>query len=258
MVVHGGTTTRALSEDLRRRIIVAREAGAVSGPSPHGHWQPSTFIAALRVEGLAAPFLIEGAVNTEVFTAYLQQVLCPELQLREGDLVILDNHSTYKTASVAELISARGASVRYLPPYSPDLNPIELAFAKLKAHLRQAAARTLNDLQLALAQSLKIQPHPLPGLLPSCPIRDKLNQKCSKIRRAFNAHRRNRPQTRLTVTSVKSSRCSSPPLKRWTFSRMPSLTSRAPRVCSVRTTSARRLPENSFSSSLGASVTPSV
>lgn len=123
------------------------------GTIPHGHWQTSTFIAALRLEGLAAPFLIEGAVNTEVFTAYLQQVLCPEL--REGDIVILDNLSTHKTASVATLISARGASVRYLPPYSPDLNPIELAFAKLKAHLRQAAARTLNDLQLALAQSLK-------------------------------------------------------------------------------------------------------
>jgi transposase len=123
------------------------------GTIPHGHWQTSTFIAALRLEGLAAPFLIEGAVNTEVFTAYLQQVLGPEL--REGDIVILDNLSTHKTAGVSALISARGASVRYLPPYSPDLNPIELAFAKLKAHLRQAAARTLNDLQHALAQSLK-------------------------------------------------------------------------------------------------------
>ena len=122
------------------------------GAVPHGHWQTSTFIAALRVGGLAAPFLIEGAVNAEVFTAYLRQVLCPEL--RAGDIVILDNLSTHKISSVAELISARGASVRYLPAYSPDLNPIELAFAKLKAHLRQAAARTRDDLQHAVAQGL--------------------------------------------------------------------------------------------------------
>ena len=119
---------------------------------PHGHWQSSTFIAALRAESLTAPFLIEGAVNAEVFTAYLEQVLCPEL--RAGDVVILDNLSTHKIPGVATLIAARGASVRYLPPYSPDLNPIEMAFAKLKAHLRQAAARTLDDLQYALAHSL--------------------------------------------------------------------------------------------------------
>ena len=122
------------------------------GHVPHGHWQTSTFIAALRAESITAPFLIEGAVNAEVFTAYLQEVLCPEL--RAGDVVILDNLSTHKIPSVAGLIAARGASVRYLPPYSPDLNPIEMAFAKLKANLRQAAARTLDELQGAVAQSL--------------------------------------------------------------------------------------------------------
>ncbi len=119
---------------------------------PHGHWQSSTFIAALRAESITAPFLIEGAVNAEVFSAYLQQVLCPEL--RAGDVVILDNLSTHKIPSVAALIGGCGASVRYLPPYSPDLNPIEMAFAKLKAHLRQAAARTLADLQDALTHTL--------------------------------------------------------------------------------------------------------
>jgi transposase len=119
---------------------------------PHGHWQTSTFIAALRCDGLGAPFLIEGAVNAEVFTAYLQAVLCPEL--KQGDIVILDNLSTHKVPAVAKLISAQGATVRYLPAYSPDLNPIEMAFAKLKAQLRQAAARTLSDLQLALVHSL--------------------------------------------------------------------------------------------------------
>jgi transposase len=119
---------------------------------PHGHWQSSTFIAALRLEGLAAPFLIEGAVDAEVFTAYLQHVLCPEL--RGGDIVILDNLSTHKMQQVGALIASHGAEVRYLPPYSPDLNPIEMAFAKLKAHLRQTAARTLEDLQTAVVEAL--------------------------------------------------------------------------------------------------------
>ena len=119
---------------------------------PHGHWQSSTFIAALRHDSIAAPFLVDGPVDADVFTAYLEQVLCP--QLREGDTLILDNLSTHKISNVTRLLSVRGASVRYLPPYSPDLNPIELAFAKLKAHLRQAAARTLEDLLDAVATAL--------------------------------------------------------------------------------------------------------
>ena len=119
---------------------------------PHGHWQSSTFIAALRHDRIDAPFLIEGPVDAEVFTAYLEQVLCP--QLRAGDTLILDNLSTHKIQNVSRLLSAQGVGVRYLPPYSPDLNPIELAFAKLKAHLRQAAARTLDELYSALAASL--------------------------------------------------------------------------------------------------------
>jgi len=119
---------------------------------PHGHWQSSTFIAALRHEGIAAPFLVEGAVDAEVFTVYLEQVLCP--QLRAGDTLILDNLSTHKIQNAARLLSARGVGLRYLPPYSPDLNPIEQAFAKLKAHLRQAAARTLEDLNLAVGAAL--------------------------------------------------------------------------------------------------------
>jgi transposase len=120
---------------------------------PHGHWQSSTFLAALRHDQITAPFFVEGAVDAEVFTAYLQHVLCPELQ--PDDVVILDNLATHKIAAVEKLIRARGASVRYLPAYSPDLNPIEQAFAKLKAHLRQAAARTLDDLTLALAKALQ-------------------------------------------------------------------------------------------------------
>lgn len=122
------------------------------GVVPHGHWQSSTFIAALRHEGIAAPFLVEGPVDAEVFTAYLEQVLGPEL--RAGDTLILDNLATHKIQNVNRLLSARGVGLRYLPPYSPDLNPIEQAFAKLKARLRQASARTLEDLQSALATAL--------------------------------------------------------------------------------------------------------
>ena len=119
---------------------------------PHGHWQTSTFIAALRHDQLAAPFLVEGPVDAEVFTVYLQQVLCPCLQ--PGDTLILDNLATHKIHGVEQLLWAKGIRLRYLPPYSPDLNPIELAFAKLKARLRQAAARTLDELLSAVATSL--------------------------------------------------------------------------------------------------------
>lgn len=119
---------------------------------PHGHWQSSTFIAALRHERIEAPFLVDGPVDAEVFTVYLQQVLWPCLQ--PGDTLILDNLATHKIQSVGQILSDRGVGLRYLPPYSPDLNPIELAFAKLKAQLRQAAARTLAELQSAVASSL--------------------------------------------------------------------------------------------------------
>jgi transposase len=122
------------------------------GAVPHGHWQTSTFIAALRHDRIDAPFLIEGSANMEVFAAYVGRVLCPELA--PGDVVILDNLCIHKTPTITRLIAAQGASVRYLPPYSPDLNPIEQAFAKLKSHLRKAAARTLKDLQVAVASSL--------------------------------------------------------------------------------------------------------
>lgn len=122
------------------------------GLVPHGHWRTTTFIAALRWDRLEAPFLIEGSANIEVFVAYVDHVLCPELH--DGDEVILDNLCIHKTPKVAKLITARGARVRFLPPYSPDLNPIEQAFAKLKSHLRAAVARTLDELQAATATAL--------------------------------------------------------------------------------------------------------
>ena len=121
---------------------------------PHGHWQSSTFIAALRVNSITAPFLIEGAVNAEVFTAYLQQVLCPELHA--GDVVVLDNLAVHKQPEVRSAIEAAGAHLRFLPPYSPDFNPIEQAFAKLKAFLRRARPRTFDQVLVLVAAALHL------------------------------------------------------------------------------------------------------
>lgn len=119
---------------------------------PHGHWQSATFLAALRCDRLCAPLLLDGPMDGAMFLAYLREVLAPEL--RAGDLVICDNLSSHKVAGVAEALAACGAELHYLPAYSPDLNPIELAFAKFKAHLRQAAARTWRRLLRATATAL--------------------------------------------------------------------------------------------------------
>jgi transposase len=115
---------------------------------PHGHWKTSTFVAGLRIGGLTAPLVVDGAMNGDIFRAYVEQVLAPTL--RPGDIVILDNLASHKVAGVREAIEANGASIVYLPPYSPDLNPIEQAFAKLKALLRKIAARTVSRLWDAL------------------------------------------------------------------------------------------------------------
>jgi transposase len=107
---------------------------------PHGHWKTSTFVAGLRTGGLTAPLVVDGAMTGDIFRAYVEQVLAPTLA--PGDTVILDNLSSHKVAGIRDVIEARGANLIYLPPYSPDLNPIEQAFAKLKALLRKKAART--------------------------------------------------------------------------------------------------------------------
>jgi transposase len=112
--------------------------------APHGHWKTVTFIAGLRHDRMVAPFVIEGAMNGEIFRAYIEQCLAPTLE--PGDIVVLDNVSTHKVNGVAEAIEAAGATLRYLPQYSPDLNPIEQAFSKLKALLRKAAERTVQAL----------------------------------------------------------------------------------------------------------------
>jgi transposase len=111
---------------------------------PHGHRKTTTLVAGLRLTGMVAPMVLEGPINGEWFKAYVTQVLAPGL--RRGDIVIMDNLSSHKQAEVRELIEAAGATLLFLPPYSPDLNPIEKAFARLKAMLRKAAERTVSGL----------------------------------------------------------------------------------------------------------------
>ena len=119
---------------------------------PHGHWKTTTFLAALRTTGLTAPLVIDGALNGTVFLAYVRQQLVPTL--RAGDIVVLDNLSAHKVAGVREAIEAAGARVLYLPPYSPDLNPIETVFAKFKHLLRKAGERTIEALWNACGRLL--------------------------------------------------------------------------------------------------------
>ena len=119
---------------------------------PWGHWKTTTFVAGLRRDGLTAPMLLDGPMNGVAFRAYVEQVLAPSL--RPGDIVVMDNLPSHKVAGVRQAIKAAGAFLLYLPPYSPDLNPIELAFSKLKALLRKVAARTIEDLWQAIATLL--------------------------------------------------------------------------------------------------------
>ena len=114
------------------------------GYAPHGDWKTITFVAGLRHRAMVAPFVIEGAMNGPMFLAYVQQCLAPTL--KRGDIVVMDNLPVHKVAGVEEAIEAAGATLLYLPTYSPDLNPIELAFSKLKAHLRKAAEHTIPRL----------------------------------------------------------------------------------------------------------------
>jgi transposase len=121
---------------------------------PHGHWKTTTFIAGLRNSGIVAPFVIDCPVNRLVFETWVERVLVPEL--RPADIVVLDNLSSHKGPRVRDLIEAAGAELRYLPPYSPDFNPIENAFAKLKALLRKEAARTIEALWTAIGRLIDL------------------------------------------------------------------------------------------------------
>ena len=134
--------TRVRGRALRGQRLVASV--------PHGHWKTTTFIGALRRTGLTAPAVFDGAINGQSFLAYVEQILVPTL--KSGDIVILDNLSSHKVTGVREAINAAGAELRFLPPYSPDLNPIKQVFAKLKALLRKTAARTVEALWTAIGQ----------------------------------------------------------------------------------------------------------
>ena len=140
------TTTMA------RRHGRARRGQRLVAAVPHGHWKTSTFLAALRHDRITAPGVFDGAINGERVRAYVEQALAPTLG--PGDIVIMDNRGAHKVAGVREAIQARGAHLLYLPPYSPDLNPIEQVFAKLETLLRTAAKRTVAALWHALGQAL--------------------------------------------------------------------------------------------------------
>lgn len=120
---------------------------------PHGHWKTTTVTAGLRLGGIAAPMVLDGPMNGEAFKAYVDQVLVPELA--SGDIVVMDNLPAHKITGIREAIEAAGATLLYLPPYSPDFNPIEMAFAKFKALLRAAATRTIPDLWDAVANAIE-------------------------------------------------------------------------------------------------------
>ena len=120
---------------------------------PHGHWKTLTLVAALRFNGLTAPYVIDGAMDGPSFLAYVEKILTPTL--RKGDIVFMDNLRTHKIDGVRQAVEAIGAKVRYLPAYSPDLKPIEMAFSKLKTALRKGAARTVTTLMKLIGKLIK-------------------------------------------------------------------------------------------------------
>lgn len=142
-----GTSTKMVRTHGR-----CRRGQRLIGRAPFGHWKTTTFTAGLRCDGLVAPFVLDGPMNGEAFLVYVRTILAPSLSA--GDIVVIDNLPAHKVAGVRAAIEARGAFLRYLPPYSPDLNPIEMAFAKLKSLLRKAAARTRDSLWDAIANVL--------------------------------------------------------------------------------------------------------
>jgi transposase len=130
----------------------ARRGERLRAAIPHAHWKTTTFIAGLRSTGMVAPMVLDGPINSAAFQAYVEQVLVPEL--RPGDTVIMDNLASHKGPAVRTAIEAAGARLLYLPPYSPDFNPIENAFAKLKALLRKAAERSIQSLWSAIGAAV--------------------------------------------------------------------------------------------------------
>jgi transposase len=143
----------AVSNTITRLYGRAPEGERLVQKVPHGNWKTTTFIAALRYDRVTAPFVLEGAMNGEMFLAYVEQILAPTLN--KCDIVFMDNVSVHKVAGVREAIEARGATLFYLPPYSPDFNPIEQFFSKLKAILRKAATTSITSLWAVVGSCLK-------------------------------------------------------------------------------------------------------
>jgi transposase len=140
------------STAMARRYGRAPRGQRLRAGVPYGHWKTTTFVAGLRLTGMVAPLVLDGPINRNAFETYIAKVLVPEL--RPGDVVIMDNLSSHKGSNVRAMIEAARASLLYLPPYSPDFNPIENAFAKLKALMRKAAQRTLEGLWTAIGRFL--------------------------------------------------------------------------------------------------------
>jgi transposase len=138
----------AVTTNMARLRGRAPRGERVIGRVPLGEWKTITYVAALRHNGLTAPMVIEGPMTGEVFRAYVEQCLVPTL--RRNDIVVMDNLRAHKVAGIEEAIERAGASARYLPKYSPDLNPIELVYSKFKDHLRKAAERTVAGLRRAI------------------------------------------------------------------------------------------------------------
>ena len=139
---------------MARRYGRCRRGERLRVSVPHGHWKTTTFVGALTLRGFIAPFVIDGPINRLAFETYVGCVLVPEL--RRGDIVVMDNLPGHKGPRVRQLIEAAGAKLFYLPPYSPDFNPIENAFAKLKALLRKAAERTVDGLWTTIGKLIDL------------------------------------------------------------------------------------------------------
>jgi len=141
-----------VTTEMTRRYGRAPQGERVCEGTPGGHWRTLTVLGAIRASGWVATMTIEAATDGDIFLAYLEQVLCP--QLKPGDIVVMDNLAAHKVAGVRELIANTGAELRYLPPYSPDFNPIEKCWSKVKQLLRAAKARSMLTLEQGVAEAL--------------------------------------------------------------------------------------------------------
>ena len=142
------------STKMARRYGRALRGERCRASVPHGRWQTTTFVGALRLEGMTAPKILDGAMHGAAFLAYVEQFLAPTLE--PGDVVVMDNLPAHKPVAVRQAIERTGAELRFLPPYSPDFNPIEMAFSKFKALLKKTAARTVDDLWNASAEAIEL------------------------------------------------------------------------------------------------------